>query len=58
LDGARFSVSIGISVQGGAADFDQMYREADAALYHAKAEGKKRIALFAPSMTTVRKRAA
>jgi diguanylate cyclase (GGDEF)-like protein len=52
-DDARFSVSIGIAVQGrAAADFDRMYRDADAALYHAKAEGKSRIALFAPFMTT------
>ncbi len=52
LDGARFSVSIGIAVQEhSGARFDEMYREADAALYHAKAEGKSRIALFAPFMT-------
>ncbi len=50
--GGSFSVSIGIAVQGGvAADFDQMYRDADTALYHAKGEGKSRIALFAPFMT-------
>ena len=33
LAGARFSVSIGIAVHDGAhADFDRMYRDADAAL--------------------------
>ena len=39
----KCTVSIGISVQEHArADFDQMYRDADAALYRAKAEGKHR----------------
>jgi diguanylate cyclase (GGDEF)-like protein len=52
LADARFSVSIGISVQGcHGAKFDQMFRNADAALYHAKAEGKSCIAIFAPFMT-------
>lgn len=58
LDCARFGVSIGIAVQGSAADFDRMYHDADTALYHAKAEGKSRIALFAPFMTPFRRRAA
>lgn len=43
----RFSVSIGISVitttEGG---FDQLYHEADAALYQAKGEGRNRYAVF------------
>ena len=44
LAGARFSVSIGIAVHEGAtADFAQMYRDADTALYHAKGDGKSRI---------------
>ena len=53
LDGVRFSVSIGIAVQARpGARFDQMYRDADAALYHAKVEGKSRFALFEPFMRT------
>jgi diguanylate cyclase (GGDEF)-like protein len=37
------TVSIGICVQGHArADFDRMYRDADAALYRAKSQGKHR----------------
>lgn len=48
---ARFGVSIGIAVQErAAADFDRMYRDADAALYYAKTKGKSRIVLFAPFM--------
>ncbi|MGD0533219.1 MAG: GGDEF domain-containing protein [Methyloceanibacter sp.] len=51
LPSARFSVSIGIAVQDrAAADFDRMYRDADAALYYAKTKGKSRLALFAPFM--------
>jgi diguanylate cyclase (GGDEF)-like protein len=51
LPGARFSVSIGIAVQDrAAADFDRMYRDADAALYYAKTKGKSRLVLFAPFM--------
>ena len=50
LAGARFSVSIGIVVHDGAhADFDRMYRDADAALYKAREEGKSRIGVFTPS---------
>ena len=53
LDGVRFSVSIGIAVQARpGARFDQMYRDADAALYHAKVEGKSWFALFEPFMRT------
>lgn len=47
LGGAGFSVSIGIAVRDHAdADFDRMYREADAALYHAKSGGKQRFSYF------------
>ena len=50
LAGARFSVSIGIAVHDGAhADFDRMYRDADAALYQAREDGKSRIGVFKPS---------
>jgi diguanylate cyclase (GGDEF)-like protein len=53
LAGARVSVSIGIVVQDGAhADFAQMYRDADTALYQAREEGKSRIGVFAPPMTS------
>jgi diguanylate cyclase (GGDEF)-like protein len=52
LAGVKFGVSIGIAVHHGSdADFSQMYREADDALYQARAEGKSRIGLFAPSTT-------
>lgn len=47
LSGASFSVSIGIAVRDHAdADFDRMYREADAALYHAKSGGKHRFSYY------------
>ena len=47
LDGAGFTVSIGITVQNYAtAGFDRMYREADSALYHAKSAGKQGFVLF------------
>jgi len=36
------SVSVGICIEEGIADFDGMYRRADEALYRAKAAGKKR----------------
>jgi len=53
LDGATFSVSIGIAVQDHAgAGFERMYRDADAALYHAKSAGKRQFALFDPSMSS------
>ena len=49
LAGARFSVSIGIVVHDGAhADFDRMYRDADAALYQGREDGKSRIGVFKP----------
>jgi diguanylate cyclase (GGDEF)-like protein len=52
LAGVKFGVSIGIAVHEGAkVDFAQMYREADEALYGARAEGKSRIGLFARSTT-------
>ena len=41
LAGGKFSVSIVISVQDGtSADFTRMYQDADAALYHAREDGK------------------
>jgi diguanylate cyclase (GGDEF)-like protein len=50
LAGARFSVSIGIVVHDGAhTNFDQMYRDADAALYKGREDGKSRIGVFKPS---------
>ncbi len=50
LAGARFSVSIGIVVHDGAhADFDRMHRDADAALYQGREDGKSRIGVFKPS---------
>jgi diguanylate cyclase (GGDEF)-like protein len=52
LSGVSFSVSIGIAVQDhSGAGFDRMYREADTALYHAKARGKQRYSHFEDSMT-------
>jgi diguanylate cyclase (GGDEF)-like protein len=51
LAGASFTVSVGITVQDyAAAGFDRMYREADSALYHAKARGKHVFVLFEPFM--------
>jgi diguanylate cyclase (GGDEF)-like protein len=52
-------VSIGIVVQDHAgADFDRMYKEADAALYRAKSQGKRCVAVFEtfthPVATTAR----
>jgi diguanylate cyclase (GGDEF)-like protein len=50
LAGARFSVSIGIAVHDGVhTDFHQMYRDADAALYQARKDGKNRIGVFKPT---------
>jgi diguanylate cyclase (GGDEF)-like protein len=50
LAGARFSVSIGIVVHVGAhTDFSRMYRDADAALYQGREDGKSRIAVFKSS---------
>jgi diguanylate cyclase (GGDEF)-like protein len=43
----KCTVSIGISVQEHSqADFDRMYRDADAALYRAKSEGKHRFTVY------------
>jgi diguanylate cyclase (GGDEF)-like protein len=48
----NFSASIGIAVHKGPdTEFARMYREADEALYEARAEGKSRIGFFAPSTT-------
>ena len=53
LSGASFSVSIGIAVREQAdADFDRMYREADAALYHAKSSGKHRFSCYEATVVT------
>jgi len=53
LSGASFSVSIGIAVRDQAdADFDRMYREADAALYHAKSAGKHRFSYYEATIKT------
>ena len=50
LAGARASASIGVAVHDGTgADFDRMYRDADAALYHARTESKTRIGLHVPT---------
>jgi diguanylate cyclase (GGDEF)-like protein len=43
------SVSVGISIETGTADFDGMYRRADEALYRAKAEGKNRSVVYQAS---------
>jgi diguanylate cyclase (GGDEF)-like protein len=52
LAGVSFSVSIGIAVHEGIdADFAKIYRDADEALYQARADGKSRIGLFTPSAT-------
>lgn len=55
LAGAKFNVSIGIAVLDAAStDFAHMYRDADAALYQGRSDGKSRIGVFqresAPSM--------
>ncbi len=47
--GANSSVSIGVIVLDGTdAEFNRMYRDADAALYQARMDGKSRIGLFVP----------
>ena len=54
LAGATFSVSIGIAVHDGAhADFDQMYRDADEALYQAREDGTSCVGVFEPSNDAV-----
>ncbi|MGA7545684.1 MAG: diguanylate cyclase [Methyloceanibacter sp.] len=50
LVGVKFGVSIGIALhEGGSIDFAQMYRNADAALYQAREDGKSRVGLWARS---------
>jgi diguanylate cyclase (GGDEF)-like protein len=50
---AAAGVSIGIAVQDRSkASFDQLYRQADAALYRGKSQGKRRFTLFDPVMET------
>jgi diguanylate cyclase (GGDEF)-like protein len=52
LAGVGFSVSIGIAVHEGIdVDFAKVYRDADEAMYQARADGKSRIGLFAPAAT-------
>jgi len=52
MAGIKFSVSIGIALHEGTdADFAKMYRDADEALYQARANGKSRIGLLTPSAT-------
>jgi len=52
LAGVKLSASIGIAVHLGIdCSFAQMYRDADEALHQARADGKSRIAVFAPSTT-------
>lgn len=46
LAGARFTVSIGIAVSEGEADFARMHRDADSALHQARAEGRNRISAY------------
>jgi diguanylate cyclase (GGDEF)-like protein len=51
--GANSSVSIGVVVLDGAdAEFNRMYRDADAALYQARMDGKSRIGLFVPTASS------
>jgi len=50
LSGARFSLSVGIATHDGkGAEFARLYRQADAALQKARAEGRNRVAVFDPS---------
>ena len=54
LAGARFSVSLGIAIHDGVhANFNRMYRDADAALYEGREDGKSRIGVFKPSTDDV-----
>lgn len=41
------SVSVGVAVTDGGADFDTLYRNADAALYQAKSKGRNQVQRFA-----------
>lgn len=42
--------SVGCAEQDGDFDFDELYRRADAALYHAKRHGKNQLAFYVPGM--------
>ena len=46
----RVSASIGIAHSSGLVDTSELLRSADAAMYHAKATGKRRSVVFQPSM--------
>jgi len=52
LDGTdvRAAASIGVAYAHGVADADKLLRNADVAMYHAKAAGKGRHAVFEPAM--------
>ena len=47
---ARIHCSVGCAEQEGELTFDELYRRADAALYHAKRHGKNRLAFYEPGM--------
>jgi predicted signal transduction protein with EAL and GGDEF domain len=51
-DAAFIGASLGISTGKAGADADQVLREADIALYDAKAQGRGRWQVFAPAMAT------
>ena len=52
LTGVKLTASIGIATHEGAdTDFSQLYRDADAALYQARFEGKSCIGVFTPWTT-------
>jgi diguanylate cyclase (GGDEF)-like protein len=52
LAGVKSTVSVGIAAHDGAdTDFSRMYRDADAALYQVRVEGKSCIGVFEPSAT-------
>jgi len=46
---AACSVSVGITIEEGIADFDGMYRRADEALYRAKGAGKNQSVIYQPA---------